>query len=95
MTKYGGDVVQIQIQICKLKQGHSGEVGEAPQGENFPSPAIQPVGNDQLTCASTWQLPCQAAGPRQSSIQINFWYLCCKLIYNDIIAPLDKQIMSQ
>ena len=48
MTKYG-DVVQIQIQICKFKQGHSGEVGEAPQGENFPSPAIQPASRQRST----------------------------------------------
>ena len=49
MTKYGGDVVQIQIQICKFKQGQSREVGEAPQGENFPSPAIQPASRQRST----------------------------------------------
>ena len=88
----------LQIQTRSLKRGRRGATVTATRRElslSLPR-SNQLVGNDQLTWTSTWQqqlLPCQSAGPRQSSIQINFWYLCCKLIYNDI-APLDKQIMS-
>ena len=72
----------LQIQTRSLKRGR-GAARVTTTRRELPSPAIQPVGNDQLVrCTSTWQLVYQSAGPLQSSLEINFWYLCCKLIYN-------------
>ena len=86
-----------KIQLCKFKQGHSREVEEPPQGENFPSPASDPTNQSatinlylyvDLTAGLSICRPTSILNTDQLLI-----YLCCKLIYNDI-APLDKQIMS-
>ena len=58
----------LQIQTRSLKRGRRGARVTTTRRE-LPSPAIQPVGNDQLVrCTSTWQLVYQSAGPRQSSL---------------------------